>query len=78
MPPTIKGSAEAWYIMIIAFTYIGIGFMVQGTLKKSWMVHIHSNNLRIFKDWHSKGLLRLSTVVEYIKTGHFIARIDVE
>ena len=35
MPPINKSSAEAWYIMVVAFTYMGIGFMVQGILKKS-------------------------------------------
>ena len=78
MPPTNKSSAEAWYIMVVAFTYMGIGFMVQGILKKSWMVHLYNNNLDIFKDWERKGLLRLQAVVEYIKVGHVIARLAAE
>ena len=78
MPPTNKSSAEAWYIMVIAFTYIGIGFMVQDTLKKSWVVHLYNTNLTIFKDWCRKGLLRPQNVEEYIKIGSFIARVDAE
>ena len=78
MPPTNKTSAEAWYIMVVAFTYMGIGFMVQGILKKSWMVHLYNNNLDIFKDWERKGLLRLQAVVEYIKVGRVIARLAAE
>ena len=78
MPPTNKGSAEAWYIMVIAFTYIGIGFMVQGTLKKSWMIHSYHNNLNIFTDWCRKGLLRVQAVERYIEIGKFIAGIPAE
>ena len=78
MPPANKTSAEAWYIMVVAFTYMGIGFMVQGILKKSWMVHLCNNSLDIFKDWERKGLLRLQAVVEYIKVGRVIARLAAE
>ena len=78
MPPTNKSSAEAWYIMVVAFTYMGIGFMVQGILKKSWMVHLYNNDLDIFKDWETKGLLRIQAVVEYIKVGRVIARLAAE
>ena len=67
--PTHSSSAKAWFVMVIAFTLMGIGFMIQGKVKKSWLLHLYNNNLAIFTEWAQLGILSINSLRTYQQFG---------
>ena len=55
--PTLNSSAQSWYVMVTVFTLMGIGFFIQGRVKKSWLQYLYRNNLNIFSGWVAMGIL---------------------
>ena len=74
--PTQISSAQAWFIMVTAFTLMGIGFMIQGRLKKTWVQHLYNNNLAIFKGWVEHGVLSENCVRNYQQFGPTIEALQ--
>ena len=67
--PTQASSAQAWFIMVTAFTLMGIGFMIQGKVKKSWLLHLYNNNIAIFTSWVELGILSINCLRTYQQFG---------
>ena len=67
--PTQTSSAQAWFIMVVTFTLMGIGFLVQGKVKKSWLQHLYQNNLAIFTNWVGLGILSINSLRTYQQFG---------
>ena len=67
--PTLTSSAQAWYIMVTVFTLMGIGFLIQGKVKKSWLRHLYENNLSIFTGWVNMGILNRGSLRAYMQYG---------
>ena len=67
--PTDSSSAKAWFVMVTAFTLMGIGFMIQGKVKKSWLLHLFNNNIAIFTGWVELGLLSINSLRTYQQFG---------
>ena len=63
--PTLTSSANAWFVMVVAFTLRGIGFMIQGKVKKSWLIHLYNNNVAIFTGWVTMGILSENSLRTY-------------
>ena len=63
--PTLNSSAQSWYVMVTVFTLMGIGFFIQGRVKKSWLQYLHRNNVNIFSGWVTMGILDESCLRTY-------------
>ena len=74
--PTQISSAQAWFIMVTAFTLMGIGFLIQGQLKKTWLQHLYNNNLAIFKSWVERGVLSEDCITNYQQFGPTIEALQ--
>lgn len=69
MPPTLKSSVKCMYIMNVALTLMGMGFMLNGDLEASWMVNMYNLNLRVFETWRDQGLLDQADLEQYKRLG---------
>ena len=74
--PTATSSAHAWYIMVTVFTLMGIGFLVQGKVKKNWLEYLFNHNMNIFRDWVELGLLTVESLRAYEQFGVTIANLQ--
>ena len=63
--PTLTSSAQSWYVMVTVFTLMGIGFFIQGRVKKSWLQYLYRNNLNIFSGWVTMGILDNNSLSTY-------------
>ena len=74
--PTQTSSAQAWFVMVVAFTLMGIGFMLQGKVKKSWLQYLYQNNLAIFTEWVGLGILSVNCLRTYQQFGPTIETLQ--
>ena len=74
--PTLTSSAQAWFVMVVTFTLMGIGFLIQGKVRKSWLKHLYQNNLAIFTGWVGMGILSVNSLRTYEQFGSTIESLQ--